>query len=396
MNIKRKLLLAGGSYADIPLIKAAKKLGFYVISSGNRADDLGHKEADHYSSADFSDPEAILKIAKQYEIDIICSSCNDFSAISAGYVAEQLGLPGHDSFETCKLLHHKDSYRSFAMANNIPTPMAESFSDPAAALNSINKLSFPVIIKPVDLTGGKGITRIDHLSDAKPAIERAFAISKCKRIVIEEFITGTRHGFSAFVRKGKVVFYFSDNEHYYLNPYMVSAASTPSIVPQNAINDLIKQSEEIVSLLSLKDGIFHVQYILHNNSPIIIEICRRAPGDLYIKFVEYATNVDYATWIVKAAAGMGIDELEFVQPKGFFTRHCVMGSQNGRVGDVIFDKSITNNIIDQFMWWKPGYEITDCMISKLGIVFLKFDSFEEMMGKTIAMNDLIHIIYNQN
>jgi len=87
-----------------------------------------------------------------------------------------------------------------------------------------------LIIKPVDLTGGKGISTINHIAQAKPALEKAFSASPAKRIIVEKFITGSRHGFSAFLHDGHVVFFFSDNEHYFKNPYLVSAASTPSIV----------------------------------------------------------------------------------------------------------------------------------------------------------------------
>ena len=84
---------------------------------------------------------------------------------------------------------------------------------------------------------------------------------------------------------------------------MVSGASSPSSVPKSAEEKLCKDSEKIAELLGLVDGIFHVQFILKDGVPIIIEICRRPPGDLYVKLVKYATGVDYPMWIVKAQAG---------------------------------------------------------------------------------------------
>ena len=304
MTDKKKLLIAGGGYADIPLIKAAKSLGYYVITSGNRPEELGHKVSDEYRPADFSDPEAMLDLARGIGIDAICPCCNDFSAISSAYVAEQLDLPGYDSYEISKLIHHKDSYRKFAIENGIPTPNAKGFDNFEDALSSIDDFRLPLIIKPVDLTGGKGITKINDQLEARDALEEAFAISKLGRVVVEEFIEGSRHGFSAFIRDGKVIFHFTDNEHYYLNQYMVSAASTPSTVPESVVKELVSQSEKISELLSLKTGIFHVQFILREDEPVIIEICRRPPGDLYIKLVEHATGVDYPSWIVRAFCGL--------------------------------------------------------------------------------------------
>jgi len=387
----KNFLLAGGGYADIPLILAAKKLGYRVITSGNRPNELGHQYSDEYQPADFSQPDEILQLSKNLKIDAICACCNDFSALSVAYVAEKLSLPGHDSYEIAKLIHHKDSYRQFASQHDIPTPRAIGLTQNDGLLHKIETLSFPIIVKPIDLTGGKGVSTASNLSEAKIAIERAFHASRAKRIVVEEFVEGSRHGFSAFLRDGKVVFYFSDNEHYFKNPYLVSAASTPSIVPKDAIQKLCQQSEKMASLLSLKTGIFHVQYILHNQEPVIIEICRRAPGDLYIQLVTHATGVQYAEWIVKAAAGLDCSRLSHVEPQGFFTRHCVMSANSGRVKDVVFDVSIQNNVVEKWMWWQKGDEITDYLTTKLGIVFLKFATMTEMLEKTEQMQTLIQV-----
>lgn len=389
---QKKLLLAGGGYADIPLIISAKKLGYYVISSGNRAEDLGHKYSDEYCPADFSDPDAILRLASLHKVSAICACCNDFSALSSAFAAERLGLPGHDPFETSKILHHKDSYRSFATNHNIATPQAMGFDSRDEALKSASSLTPPLIIKPVDLTGGKGVTTITNLSQLETAIDKAFSLSRAKRIVIEEFISGSRHGFSCFIVDGRVVFYFSDNEHYFLNQYMVSAASTPGNVPVAAERKLCDYAVKISELLSLKTGIFHIQYILKGDDPVIIEICRRAPGDLYIKLVEHATGVDYPSWIVKSSAGLDCSDISHREPTGFFTRHCIMSASAGTVKGITYDKSVADNIIDSFIWGGQGDTITDVMTSKLGIVFLKFQSSAEMLDKTERMQDLIKVV----
>lgn len=387
----KRMLVVGGGYADIPLILSAKKLGFYVITTGNRPEELGHKYSDEYHQVDFSDCDAIYELARKLKVSAICPSCNDFAALSASYAAEMLELPGHDSFNIAKIIHHKDEYRKFAATNGIPSPKARGFMDRDEALESIYSMSLPLIIKPVDLTGGKGITTIYNYDEAQDAINKAFTRSKNKRIVIEEYIEGNRHGFSAFLYKGKVKFYFSDNEHYYLNPYMVSAASSPSLVSEDVEKKLCMETEKIASLLPLKDGIFHIQYILKDDKPIIIEICRRPPGDLYINLVKYATEVDYPKWIVQAFSGIDCGELEHVSTRGYFTRHCIMTSKVGKIKDIIFDQSIKNNIIDQFLWWQKGDEVSDIMTAKFGIVFLKFDTFEEMMSITKQLNELIKV-----
>ncbi len=386
---QKRLLLAGGGYSDIPLIEAAQKQGFYVITSGNRPEDMGHMVSDKYCPADFSDPNAILEVASKEKVNYICPCTNDFSAISSAYAAEKLGLPGHDPFETSKLIHHKDSYRSFALSNGIPAPNAIGFSSPKSALQSLSKLTLPVIIKPVDLTGGKGISKITDLSEAKNSILKAFSISKAKRVVIEEFIEGSRHGFSTLIMDGKVVFHFSDNEHYFLNPYLVAGASAPASIPDSVVFNLIEQIEKISELLSLRHGIFHVQYVLHDGQPIIIEICRRPPGDLYIKLVQYATGIDYPKLIVDFFTGQDCPKISQEDVNGFYLRHCVMADKTGVLNNINFNHEIEDNIFNKFMWWQKGTIVGNHLTEKFGIVFLKFSSMEEMLDKTSRMQELI-------
>ena len=388
----KKILIAGGGYADIPMIMAAKQLGFHVITSGNRPGDLGHRYSDECQLEDFSDHEAMLRLARRLRIDAICSSCNDFSALSSAYVAEQMGLPGHDPYQTARTIHHKDLYRDFAHANGIESPNAEGFADEKLAIAALPQFRYPIIIKPVDLTGGKGITVARTEEDAPAAIRTAFERSRAKRIVIEEFIEGTRHGFSAFLRGGRVVFHFCDNEHYYLNPYMVSAASAPGDVPESALRTLQKTAEQIAGLLGLRTGIFHVQFILCETTPYIIEICRRPPGDLYTQFVHLATGVDYPAWIVRSAAGLDCSGLSMATPSGYFARHCIMSPANGKVADIAYSPQIIDNVIDQMMWWKPGDVIEDHLTAKCGIVFMKFDQRDEMLDKTRRAQELIQVV----
>jgi biotin carboxylase len=388
----KKCLIIGGGYADIPLILSAKKLGYHVLTTNNRPADPGHAYADCYYKEDYSDKEAIYRLAHDLNLSAICPGCNDFAALSAAYSAEKLGLPGHDPYETAEIIHHKDKYRKFALENNISSPKAIGCQSIEDVGNALDKLSFPLIIKPVDLTGGKGISVGISKAGILNAAEKAFAISKAKRLVVEEFIEGSRHGFSAFIYKKKVCFYFSDNEHYFLNPYMVSGASSPSIVSEKVEQNLCRELENIAHLLNLKDGILHTQFILRNDQPFIIEICRRAPGDLYIKLVEYATGVDYANWIIKSSAGIDCGEFSHAKPTGFYLRHCVMCDNVGTLKDLIIKDNIKNNIVDKYIWWEKGEIISDIMTAKLGIIFFKFHDYEEMQTKTDLIYDYVKAV----
>ena len=205
---KKKLLLLGGGHAEIPLIQAAQALGWYVITTGNAREGLGHPYADKNVFADFSDKDTMLELARAEGVQAVCSGCNDFALLSTVYVCEKLGLPGHDSYATSLEIHHKDKYRALATRLGIPTPRAlvvptstgadeNNCADFEAAITGKDALTFPIIVKPVDLTGGKGIHRAANIEEAREAYRDACSRTRQDHIVVEEFVQGTNHGFSA-------------------------------------------------------------------------------------------------------------------------------------------------------------------------------------------------------
>ena len=103
--MKRVLLLCT-SHNDLGLIKALRKLGYYIIATGNQEGLPGERWVDEYVKADYSDRDVILEIARAKKIDAICPCCNDFGVYTAAYVAEKLGLGDFDAYETTLLLHN--------------------------------------------------------------------------------------------------------------------------------------------------------------------------------------------------------------------------------------------------------------------------------------------------
>ena len=399
------MLLLGGGHAEIPLIQAAQSLGWYVITTGNDRKGLGHPYADKNVFENYSDKDAMLELAKNEGVQAVCSGCNDFALLSTVYVCEKLGLPGHDSYATSLEIHHKDKYRALATRLGIPTPRALVVRSVADFEAATAQLTFPIIVKPVDLTGGKGIHRAATADEARVAYKDACSRTRQDHIVVEEFVQGSNHGFSAMLVKGKVAFAFSDNEQYYINKYMVSGANSPSTSSGKTLAMLREYSERIAQELHLVDGILHIQYIEKpDGTPVIIEICRRPPGDLYIKFVKYATGIDYPKFIVQAETGEDISSIADVPTQGFWLRHCIMSDcQSGErtasgdicegiVRDVTFASEIQGNIVEKFLWYKPGEIITDKLTYKAGIVFFKFDTLAEMQDKTARMPSLAQIV----
>ena len=391
---QRKLLLLNGGHSEIPLIVEAKKLGWYVITTGNKQTGIGHIYANENIFGDYSNIDLMYEIAKHQNVDAIVSCCNDFGIITASYISEKLKLSGHDPFDiTCKL-HHKDTFRKLTAKYSIHAPCARDFHSREEAYATIGFWEYPIIIKPIDLSSGVGISTVKLEGDFFSAVNKAFDMTRAGTIVIEPFIEGTAHSFSTFIINQKVVAYFSDNEYSYKNPFMISSSAGPATDIDKVKNILINDIEKLSYELNLVDGIVHAQYILSENIPYILEITRRCSGDLYSVPVEYARDLPWAEMIVRAETGMIEKEFyKFHEPQRLGGRHCIMGDRNGVVKDVIISNEIKDNIYKELLWWKPGFTIKNYLIDKLGILFLKFSEEKEMLDKINRINELVKVAY---
>ena len=393
----KRLFVAGGKYADIPTIISVKKMGYYVITSGNNPNDLGHKYADNVALEDYSDKKAMLRVIENSKVDILIPACDDYSILTCCYVNEKLKMWNFDDYETSKIIHHKNLWREFCCRHNIDSPRALYFKDINNAIKeSKNFFQGKIIIKPIDNAAGKGVSVVEIEKDnLESALKIAFDASRDKTIVIEEFIEGSRHGFSTILINKKVVFYFYDNEQYDYNPFAVSGTTTSHSISDNMIKDLIVEIEKIANILQLKDGIFHTQTIakdMPNGSKklVIIEACRRAGGDLYPQFVSMAYGVDYPKMIIETIAGLTFCKQKIFK-REFFARQCVMSKHIGTYKNIEFDTSIRDNVVDSLVFATKGEVIKDPKRYKAGIVFLNFESQKEMESKIRNLGKLIRI-----
>ena len=375
----KTVLFGNGSHAEIPMIKEAKRLGWHVISTGTDRNGLGHKLTDEYVYGDFSDKNFIYELAKEKKADAIVSACNDFSYIATAYACEKLGLKGHDSYETAKTIHHKDKFRKLTKQLGIKTPEVHECFNIDELSSILDNVSFPVMVKPVDLTGGKGVKICSDRNETIEAAKKAFDLSREDHIIVEEFISGSNHGSSFLIKNGKVIYGIFDDEQYGRNKYLVLGASSPSkTTDDSAKKQLIKDIEKIACHLKLVDGLFHAQYIIDkDNYPVIIDPCRRAPGDLYVLLAKYATGVDYPREIFACETGEQLNT-DYVVEDNYIARECIMSERTGAIESINIDGSLKQFIIDKMIWANNGDQIEDIMKYKAGIIIMKFDDRETM------------------
>lgn len=385
-NVRRPVaLLLCASHNDLGLVKALRKLGYYIIVTGKIPGLIGEKYADEYICADYSDKDLILSIAKEKRIDAICQCCNDFGVYTAAYVAEKIGLPGYDSYETTLRLHNKDRFKQLAEELDITSPKSYGFGDKAAAMKHVQSTVYPIIIKPTDASAGNGICKAENYEQAVQAIDYAFAKSRVGRIVIERFVTGKQYGFCTFLHNRRVVACCSNNEFSILNPYRVEIDTYPADNFAQVEEVLIEQIERIATELDLVDGIFHLQYIMDGHTPQIIEVMRRVLGNMYSVPGNLLTGIDWDYWETRAKCGLSCENIPLnVRQEGYYAYKTILAEQNGRIQDIEIPQKYDRFMVGHLLLKKKGDLITNYASEPIGFLFMMFSSMEEMQRVLIT------------
>ena len=346
-----KIIILGGSHAELPLINAAKRLGFFVITIGNK-DDIGHKFSDKFIQLDYKDYKSIKKIMVDENVKYIIAGSNDFCIKTASLLNNK-----YDNYDLICNIHNKDLFKDLAIKLNIPVP--KRYTD---------NIKFPAIIKPIDLSGGKGIKIINSHSELELAKDNILEVSKS--YVVEEFIKGEHFSYFCFIYNKDIILEFLAKEYFSKNKFLVQGA-IGHINNLLILNKIRKISYILINELNLKDGILHFQFVIKDNDIFILEVTRRIPGDLYIRLIELSLGVNLSENIVRLYTDKPLNFIKNNENK-IITRHCVMSNKNG-----VFEKVlIKGNLIEEYFLKKSGEKIKNYFQEKIAILFFKGDNFK--------------------
>lgn len=379
-------MLLGGIRYLLPVIKAAHEQGYYVITADYLPDNIAHKYSDEYVNVSIIDKEAVLAVAKEKNIDGIMSFGVDPGVIAASYVQNKMGLPSFGPYESVEILQNKDKFRQFLADNGFNVPKSKGFSSVEEALKDREFYEFPVIVKPTDSAGSKGVTRVDCFEELLPALEYAFAHSIKGKVIVEEFIekSGCSSDTDSFSVDGELKFVsFSAQrfDEHAVNPYTPAAFSWPSTYTPEEEKYLTSEIQRLLTLLRMQTSIYNIETrIGTNGKPYIMEVSPRGGGNRLAEVVRYATGVDMITACVKAAVG---DEIEDICPKpynGYWAEFVLHSNHAGVFEGLEISKDMPVEIIEEDLWVNKGdfIEGFEGANNAIGMLILRFRSEVEL------------------
>lgn len=397
---QKKLMLLGGIRYLLPVIKAAHEQGYYVITADYLPDNIAHKYSDEYVNVSIIDKEAVLRVAREKKIDGIMSFGVDPGVVSASYVQNQMGLPSFGPFESVEILQNKDKFRTFLTANGFNVPLAKGFDSVDAAMQESYWFPWPVIVKPTDAAGSKGVTRVDKKDDLKTALEYAMEHSISGHIIVEEFIEkiGCSSDTDSMSVDGKLVFTSFCAQRFDLNatnPYTPAAYSWPSTFTKEQEAYLTSEIQRLITLLGLKTVVYNIETrIGTNGKPYIMELTPRGGGNRLCEMLRYATGVDLITAITRAIVGDPIDSIEQKPYNGHWAEIILHADKEGFFDHLEISKDIPAEVIEEDLWVNKGDKVEsfEGANNAIGTLVLKFNTTEDLEKAITNQSDWLHVI----
>ena len=307
--MRKKLAIIGASYLQQPLVEKCKELGVYSICFAWEEGAVCKDLCDKFYPISIIDKDAILKACQEERINGITTIASDVATLTVNYVAEIMGLIGNPD-KYSQTATNKYVMRQCFMEHNVPSPKFCLTEGQIPEI--INSFTYPIIVKPTDRSGSRGVEKVMRIENLQEAIDRACKESFQQKAVIEEFVEGREISVESISFKGK---------HYILQitdkvtteaPFFVELEHhQPSSLPEDIKNKVKAIVLNALEALHIQYGASHSELKITKDGNIrVIEIGARMGGDFIgSDLVNLSTGYDFLKGVIDVAFG------EFEEPK---------------------------------------------------------------------------------
>lgn len=399
----RKILLLGGSAQQVVAIKKAKELGYYTVLCDFLPDNPGQYYADKYYCISTTDVEAVYRVALEESVEGVLAYASDPAALPAAMVSERLNL-NTNPVESVRILGLKHHWRKFLSENNFACPkhcQVKSDIHYEDLVTRIEEFVFPLVVKPTDSSGSKGVSIINEIQELNNAIVYAKSYSRNKELIIEEYI---ERGFPSviggdiFVWEGKIVLYglMECLRDLVNSPLVPIGKKNPLLVIEEQKLLIFNELQRIISTLNIKSGELNVEVILDKNNNVhLLELGPRAGGNMIPIQLSDAYGIDLVKANVQVAMGETPDFIKYpiVPNNGCYMHYVLHSYESGFYNALYIDDSIKESVYRKVIYKEEG-DIVECFDGAgkaVGIIFLHFDTVEEMQYFCKNHNELIKI-----
>lgn len=385
--------MLGGAWSQVPAIKKAKELGFYVITCDYLPDNPGHKFSDQFQNISTVEKEKIFQFAREQQIQGIIAYASDPSAITSAYVSDKLKLPG-SSLNSVRLLSEKDLFRQFQKDNGFKVPSFFSIKS-CGELDKIKEnLKYPCMVKPVDSSGSKGVIQISDYRELESAVKYAIKYSRCGRVIIEEYIFSPYfqlHG-DGIVVDGELKFIALGDQRF-LNSVPIGS-SLPSQISKSILEKVNLEVARLIKCSGFQFGGINVEVRVAEHDEIyILEIGPRTGGNYVPQLMRLATGEDVMTSALQISMGIPC-KIKMPDKVNYCFQYIIGSRKSGRFQKLYIDEYMKKKISELYIHKQSGEWINSYKDSAgvVGVALIRFNSMEEMEADIRDITQHIQVI----
>jgi len=374
----KKILILGGTFFQIPVIKYAKSQGHTVITCDYLPNNPAHSLADLYVNVSTTDKDAVLSLAKEKKIDGILAYASDPAAPTAAFVAEELRIPGN-SYKSVEILSEKHLFRSFLKKNRFNYPKFELATNQYEFNKVIANFNYPFVVKPVDSSGNKGITIVRSKANSRDVFNKALQYSRLGKVIIEDFIHGPQIHGDGFVLNGELLFAHLGDHMF--NEHTDNSTMYPSNLDDTVIIKAKAEVNKVIKKLGFSNGGVNIEIRVDEKTgePHIIEIGARNGGHFTPDIITHATDFDFARSAVDAALGIPYKQQK-IKNNGYFLNLILYAKKNGIFKSLNLDTKLKDSLVSSCVYKKRGDTLIAGRTSNTSVAVLQlsFNTREQM------------------
>ena len=398
----KSLLILGAGIYQVPLIKTAKRMGIHTIVASIPGNYPGFELADEVLYENTVDYEAILKIAKDRNVDGIVTTGTDVAVITIGKVCDALGLTGL-SARAAEIASNKLLMKRAYEANGVRTarfrqiPINQEDYD-----DLIKDLRYPLIFKSIDSSGSRGITRVDSRSEFDAARKNAVNNTRSDSFIVEEFIEGEEYGAQAYVQNGRIEFILPHGDYVFHGDTGVPIGHfAPYKLSDEVIEDTRIQLTGAIEAMGLDNCAINADFILSEGKCYVLEIGGRSGATCLAELVALYYDFDYYEKIIRVALGEHVDFVPGAKAHTTGVPNACMlltSDKDGIIESQMDENPVNDNIVDVQFDYKPGDKVHKFRVGphRIGHVITKGSTLEEAVDTLHTALDNIHICVKEN
>ncbi len=398
----KKILFLGAAAFQLPPIQYALDKGYRVITADNRPENPLHQLAETSYNVSTTDREGILEVAQKEQVDGIMTFASDVSMPAVAYAAAKMGLPAPD-YHTVLTLTNKALFREFLQKKGLQSQVfqifqAEKLGEAIAYTRAVRK---PIVVKPVDRSGSRGVSIVWTPEWAEKAVRDAFGVSLKKEVIVEEYVQKVQKQVcgDGYMEDGKLLFVAFGDGHFYEDmPFMAPYGETfPSLHDPKVLEEVREKLEEVLQKVGYHRGPFNLDVLIRKNKEFFInEIGPRCGGNYIPKLIELRHKVN----LVEAAVE-GCLDVDYkapipksIFPSGYYASYMVHGQKSGQLKAIQVDDSLKPKIYAYHPYVdKSHYVEKFCQAgAAMGNVIFEFDSEKEMYDTMKDINQLYRVV----